>query len=151
MRKMIFLWSLLRHLLCNETSISRLYPTLATIFLSIPPFLFHRLSTHPRLTLKAKSFAVKIPAKCSSSSTTKTQSVLFAAHSWEASATLMVWGTVKAGKGLKAETVPAARVGREGFLVRRVVGVEGFPDFLWSSVSIFLRIAYTNWWKVEEK
>lgn len=57
-------------------------------------------------TLNARSFAVKIPLKPSSSSTTRTQSVLLAAQSWEASATLMPSGTVRAGEGLSPATVP---------------------------------------------
>jgi hypothetical protein len=57
-------------------------------------------------TLYAKSFAVKIPLKPSSSSTTRTQSVRLAAQSWLASATVMFSGTVNAGLGLRAATVP---------------------------------------------
>lgn len=59
-----------------------------------------------KLTLYAKSFAVKIPLNPSSSSTTRTQSVRLAAHSWLASATVMFSGTVNAGLGLRAATVP---------------------------------------------
>ena len=57
-------------------------------------------------TLYARSFAVKIPLKPSSSSTTRTQSVRLAAQSWLASATVMFSGTVNAGLGLRAATVP---------------------------------------------
>lgn len=59
-------------------------------------------------TRNARSFAVKIPLNPSSSSTTRTQSVRFAAHNWLASATDMFSGTVKAGEGLSAATVPLA-------------------------------------------
>ncbi len=94
------------------------------------------------LTLKARSFAVKMPLKPSSSSTTKTQSVRLAAQSWLASATVMFSGTVNAGLGLRAATVPFAPVVLDNFLFRRVfdAAVE-IVRLRASSDSIFLRIA----------
>ncbi len=67
-------------------------------------------------TLNARSLAVKIPLSPSSSSTTNTQSVRLAAHSWLASLTLMLSGTVSAGEGRRDATVPlaAACLRREG-------------------------------------
>lgn len=94
------------------------------------------------LTLKARSFAVKMPLKPSSSSTTKTQSVRLAAQSWLASATVMLSGTVNAGLGLSAATVPFAPVILDSFLFRRLfdAAVE-IVRLRASSDSIFLRIA----------
>lgn len=68
------------------------------------------MDSKTRHTRYARSFAVKIPLKPSSSSTTRTQSVRLAAHSWLASATVMFSGTVKAGLGLRAATVPFAGI-----------------------------------------
>lgn len=90
-------------------------------------------------TLKARSFAVKIPLRPSSSSTTKTQSALLAAQSWLASATLMPSGTVKAGLGLKPATVPFW-----GRLLERLPPLDCWVAldpgrFRESSDSIFLR------------
>ena len=67
-----------------------------------------------------------MPARCSSSSTTSTQSVRFAAHSWLASATLIVCGTVSAGSGRSALTVPgaAAALAAPACLRRLLVGVD---------------------------
>lgn len=94
-------------------------------------------------TLNAKSFAVNIPLKPSSSSTTNTQSVLLAAQSWLASATVMLSGTVNAGLGLRAATEPLAPVAfEECFLLRRLFeAVVDIVRFLASSDSIFLRMA----------
>jgi hypothetical protein len=64
-----------------------------------------------KFTLNARSFAVKIPLRPSSSSTTSTQSVLFAAQSWLASETVRLSGTVRAGLGLSAATVPLPALG----------------------------------------
>lgn len=77
---------------------------------------------------------VKIPLKCSSSSTTKTQSLLLAAINWAASITSILSLTVKACAGRRADTVPAI------FLVC-LIRVE-LPLFFDNSCSIFLRIAY---------
>lgn len=49
---------------------------------------------------------------------------------------LIDWGTVSAGSGRRADTVPAAT-----WLRRRCWGVAGLPDLRLSSVSIRLRIA----------
>lgn len=96
-------------------------------------------------TLYAKSFAVKIPLNPSSSSTTRTQSVRLAAHSWLASATVMFSGTVNAGLGLRAATVPL--VGTilppgPARLDDRWWWLVGIVRFRASSDSIFFRIAY---------
>jgi hypothetical protein len=107
---------------------------------------------------------VKMPQRCSSSSTTRTQSVRFAAHSWDASDTLMCDGTVSAGVGLSADTVPARFVlrvrpplppgRRDGVpvlpppptadpdaLLPPPPGLGVPPRFFARSFSIFLRIA----------
>lgn len=87
--------------------------------------------------------AVKIPLRPSSSSTTSTQSVRLAAHSWLASATVMFSGTVSAGDGLSAATVPlgAERCLRFEVLFDCwcVVEIVRFRD---NSDSIFLRMAW---------
>ena len=93
-----------------------------------------------RRTLYARSFAVKIPLRPSSSSTTRTQSVRFAAHSWLASATLMCSGTVSAGLGFSAATVPFVAV-RPARLPGRPLCVVEIVRLRASSDSIFLRIA----------
>lgn len=95
-------------------------------------------------TLYAKSFAVKIPLKPSSSSTTRTQSVRLAAHSWLASATVMFSGTVNAGLGLRAATVPLVGASLPPGPPRLderwwVVDIVRFRE---SSDSIFFRMAY---------
>lgn len=90
-------------------------------------------------TRYARSFAVNIPQRPSSSSTTRTQSVRFAAQSWLASDTVMVCGTVNAGLGLRAATVPLATVGLRPFWLRKLV-VE-MVRLRESSDSIFFRIA----------
>src|SRR5205823_1754275 len=56
-------------------------------------------------TLKAKSLAVNIPDKASSSSVTKTQSTRFAAISCDASITKVLSLIVKAGDGFSELTV----------------------------------------------
>ena len=93
-----------------------------------------------RRTRYARSFAVKIPLNPSSSSTTRTQSVRFAAHNWLASATDIFSGTVRAGEGLSAATVPfAASFPPRCFLLDWcVVEMVRFRD---NSDSIFFRIA----------
>lgn len=93
-----------------------------------------------RRTRYARSFAVKMPLNPSSSSTTRTQSVRFAAHNWLASATDIFSGTVRAGEGLSAATVPfAASFPPRCFLLDWcVVEMVRFRD---NSDSIFLRIA----------
>ena len=97
------------------------------------------------LTLKARSFAVKMPLKPSPSSTTKTQSVRLAAQSWLASATVMLSGTVNAGLGLSAATVPFAPVILDSFLFRRLFdAVVEIVRLRASSDSIFLRMAWLN-------
>ena len=106
-------------------------------------------------TLKARSFAVKMPQRCSSSSTTSTQSVLLAAQSCDASATDICCGTVKAGVGRSAETVPALVAPPVRLEAADPPGVPAGPDllklsaarlgvpprFFSKSVAIFLRIA----------
>lgn len=79
---------------------------------------------------------VKIPLRCSSSSTTSTQSLRLAAINWAASITDIWSRTVSAWAGLSAETVPAT------FLVCRMRLV--LPRFFDNSCSIFLRIAYAS-------
>lgn len=80
-----------------------------------------------------------MPLRPSSSSTTSTQSVRFAAQSWLASATVMDSGTVKAGLGFNAATVPFVAVPFVSFLRKgAVVDVVRFRD---SSDSIFFRMA----------
>lgn len=93
------------------------------------------------LTRYAKSFAVKIPLRPSSSSTTNTQSVLLAAQSWLASATVIFSGTVSAGLGLSAATVPFATAGFPPRFPRLCWWVVEIVRFRASSDSIFFRIA----------
>jgi hypothetical protein len=101
------------------------------------------ISKNNKHTLYAKSFAVKIPLNPSSSSTTRTQSVRLAAHSWLASATVMFSGTVNAGLGLRAATVPLVGTilppGPPRLDRWWVVDIVRFRA---SSDSIFFRIAY---------
>ena len=88
---------------------------------------------------------MKIPLNPSSSSTTRTQSVRLAAHSWLASATVMFSGTVKAGLGLRAATVPLVGTSLPPGPVRlddRWWWLAGIFRFRASSDSIFFRIAY---------
>lgn len=67
-----------------------------------------------------------------------------AAHSWLASAMVMCWGTVRAGPGRRAATVPgSARVGG-GFLDDGEGGAGREPPLRRSSASTFLRIAWTE-------
>lgn len=95
-------------------------------------------STDPHITQNSEQWGtmltVKIPLRCSSSSTTSTQSLLLAAISCAASMTKIFSRTVSAWAGRRAETVPAT------FFVWRI-RVEP-PRFFESSCSIFLRIAY---------
>ena len=87
---------------------------------------------------------MKIPLNPSSSSTTRTQSVRLAAHSWLASATVMFSGTVNAGLGLRAATVPLVGTSLPPGPVRlddRWWFVE-IVRFRASSDSIFFRMAY---------
>jgi hypothetical protein len=94
------------------------------------------------LTRNAKSLAVNIPLRPSSSSTTRTQSVRLAAQSWLASATVILSGTVNAWLGFKAATVPFAALAFPPFLFLEPgpCAVE-MVLFLASSDSIFLRMA----------
>lgn len=69
----------------------------------------HRTNFCPiKRTRNARSFAVNMPLRPSSSSTTSTQSLRLAAHSWLASDTVIDSGTVSAGLGRSAATVPLA-------------------------------------------
>ena len=90
---------------------------------------------------------MKIPLNPSSSSTTRTQSVRLAAHSWLASATVIFSGTVNAGLGLRAATVPLAATSLPpgARLDDRWWWLVGIVRFRASSDSIFFRIAY--YWK----
>ena len=119
--------------------------TLGSDLRTISLFRLCRKSFNESLTLKARSFAVKMPLKPSSSSTTKTQSVRLAAQSWLASATVILSGTVNAGLGFNAATVPFAPVILDSFLFRRLfdAAVE-IVRLRASSDSIFLRIAWLN-------
>lgn len=81
-----------------------------------------------------------MPERPSSSSTTRTQSVRFAAQSWLASETVMVSGTVSAALGLSAATVPFWTCLPGRFLLGRACVVE-IVRLRESSDSIFLRIA----------
>lgn len=92
-------------------------------------------------TLYAKSLAVNMPLRPSSSSTTRTQSVRLAAHSWLASATVMFSGTVSAGLGLRAATVPLVTAGFGRRFPRPEWKVVETVRLRESSDSIFLRIA----------
>ena len=88
---------------------------------------------------------MKIPLNPSSSSTTRTQSVRLAAHSWLASATVMFSGTVNAGLGLRAATVPlvgASLPPGPARLDDRWWWLAGIVRFRASSDSIFFRMAY---------
>jgi hypothetical protein len=96
-------------------------------------------------TLYAKSLAVKIPIRPSSSSTTRTQSVRLAAHNWLASATVILSGTVNAWLGFRAATVPFwAALPFPPFLLRLLAGAVEIVRFLASSDPIFFRRAYNN-------
>lgn len=76
---------------------------------------------------------VKIPLRCSWSSTTNTQSLRFAAISWAASMTSVFSFIVRAWDGRRAETVPA---------ILRLCLTRVDDRFFKSSCSIFLRIAW---------
>jgi hypothetical protein len=85
-----------------------------------------------------------MPLKPSSSSTTKTQSVRLAAQSWLASETVIFSGTVRAGDGRSAATVPFWAVGLAGRFWREGTPVVDIVRLRANSDSIFLRMAYTR-------
>ena len=97
--------------------------------------LLSELKAKCTVTLKqVLPLTVKIPLKCSSSSTTRTQSLRFAAISCAASMTNMFSLTVRACAGLRAETVPA-------IFLPDCLTLALPPLFLESSCSSFLRMA----------
>lgn len=99
-----------------------------------PKIVNRKMLVRPQ-TLFTILHTVKIPLRWSSSSTTSTESLRFAAINWEASITSIVSFTVNACAGRRADTVPA-------ILRYCCCFWTGDVRFLESSRSNFCRMAY---------